>query len=498
MEQASPETVIERSLGVKNLQPNFPIYPTKDDANDFILKQTSNLGLIPYLKEAMPASLRQSCYLLPLVTDDKPLCKILDIRLQIDCKESQCLIGKLNEVRRIDYSVNGGCKKEALANIIHIPLIPDMLWKEFNIALCKYYPKQKDEILESLTQVSSKESLLKQPTSTINLVEMYRTLRRQLNDLNNGVYVESFIRGLTSLLNSKEVTPLFPTVYSSGRVKERNCLVSDPQVDYTYKQLIITQFMDSYYTDILASYSTLEVEMLMANLFQIVYGLDCAQHTLGFIHNNLDIRSSVFYIAKEPNLCLQYKWHDKYYRVPTYGKILKINGFEHSQIMLNKVQHYANVNYNNNCISSTGNKCYDEVCGPLATKKCVEGSFNTDLMRLGATLQKVLSEKKTSLAFKKPEFKKAFDKMLKSWINCGNSSLISNESNTASRLTEYRLKCLQEDNSASTTCTWKKYGEIPSHNDCSDALPCKQQQFFDMFRVDESEINHDAQIFVLD
>jgi hypothetical protein len=61
-------------------------------------------------------------------------------------------------------------------------------------------------------------------------------------------------------------------------------------------------------------------------IFQVIAGLTVAQHHFGFVHNDLHTNNVMW--CKTEDTYIYYKvGEDKYYRVPTYGKIMKIIDF---------------------------------------------------------------------------------------------------------------------------------------------------------------------------
>ena len=254
-----------------------------------------------------------------------------------------------------------------LAFIIQIPIVSEIPWKQLSILLSENYACDRNKIIDHLRIPKSKfdPKIISILTNSRNreILTKFNKLRRELNNINNNAYVEAMIYALLSSLTANKWTPLFPRLYDTGRAQD-----STPWE--IWKQYIITQQTDNYYTDILAMYSELDLEMLMAHLFQVVFGLDCAQKLTGFVHNNLDVRYGLHYVKasgkysisspstetkdskdlknSEELTYLQYKWNGKYYRIPTYGAIMKLYGFENSTIILDGIKYGKSDNNSNN------------------------------------------------------------------------------------------------------------------------------------------------------
>lgn len=524
--------LLNEKLNIWDVQWGFPLIPSTGE-HDVILEETKNIGLLPYLKQMkLPTDLKQAGHIQNLKLTDHLPYRILELGKQLEHCESSQPVGEWKEVREITiveklndgYTSNNNSTwskpTSTLASIIHIPLLPDFNWRQFSTGLTRWVPGKKDEILNSLTKPnchvpkSVPKALLEADRHNNEgwlSSEMYNKLRWKLNNLQNGAYVQSLIYGLTSYLSYNDLTCLFPRVYGIARAKEKHILKTDDQIGLVWKQIVVLQYLDNYYCDILSMHNPINLEMIMADLFQIVFGLDFAQHALGFNHGNLDVRTAIFYTKVDPCVYLQFRWHGNYYKVPTYGKLIKINDFKNSSIMINKVTQYANPKYYHKIAEDSGvnsSSPYQSACSAsrnfeskikrgkneVEANKLLTPSFNTDLIRLGATLKKVLDEKKTAHVCDHPDIETTFWRMINNWIDCGN-----NNTGRVS-MSEYRLKCLQEDecNIKCDTCTWRKFGDIPSHHICNKALPCDQQEYFAMFQVNEQDIIKDAQLYILD
>lgn len=497
--------LVEEKLGIKNVFAGFPLLPVYDDMlnKDILVQQTCNLGLLPFLASRSsintPATASSAVSAIKSISDFKfedgfPY-NLVNIGKRLDIKESKYPPNRMIEVRELvvirnDKQLTSSTtmtpvEEKTISTIIHAPTVSDIPWKKLSVDLSKKYARQKDKILSQLT-VPKEEldqevyKVLLNPANN-EILKNFNTIRQQENNLNNPAYIEAFIYGVTSYMTLHNWISIFPRVYAVGRGQEVTCKMSDPQVGLMWKEYIMTQYSESYYNDVLVMHSELNLEILMAHLFQIVFGLDYAQRTIGFIHHNLDIRTAIGYVKMDPCIYLQYKWHDKYYKVPSNGQMLKLKNLNNSSILIDGVLHSASNLVNN---SSDTSSC----------------SYNTDLVRLGATLRKVIQEKQLKTYSPHTDIDTAFNKMINKWINCGN--ILAERKFPSPKevaMQEARLKCLQTDivDESTGVCEWKKFGEMPNHIECRNAVPYTQQEFFKMFRVDKSEINQDGLIYTI-
>jgi hypothetical protein len=527
---------------VKNPQSGFPLLPTfcADESNDILIEQTKNIGLLPYLdqlddnKDARGEKGKGKINILKEIGSSVGISyTILGIGKRRENKEITCFPGKSIEVREItiisapphfyfsadESSDDDDCydragkkndqkekekekeekilevvprEEKALSRILHIPIVQDLTWKKLCVLILKKCATKQDIILKQLSVPVKKidpevATILFHPANK-EILDLFNTLRAELNDMSNGAYVEIFIYGILSFISVNNLTPTFPRLFGVGRGQEMSSLTgkNDVHIAPSWKEYAFLQYTESYYADILAMYSSLDLEMFMADIFQLVFGLDFAQRKVGFIHNNFDIRKAIGYVKMDPCTLLQFQWDDDYYHIPTNGKMLKILNMENATITVNGVQHsVTNIN-------SAGTS---------------QMNFNTDLVRLAATIKRVIQEKQWKIVSTHPEITTTFNKMIDQWTNCGNplspSSSTGAVNNIGLRLSpkelemqNYRLKCLQSDDE-NDQCVWKKFANVPSHTECTSATPYKQKEFFKMFLVDKSKINKDGLIYQL-
>jgi hypothetical protein len=677
---------IEKKLGIENIQVGFPLLivpsssvsvsagsqDSESKPNDYLSEEIQSVcqtGLFTYLNDMiknaqirMPLALQQAKTLRNVDLTNLPY-KIVDINGRKNAKE-ECPAGRMTEIRQIkmaerlvsDNPMERIClttPDDFLASIIHIPIVPDLKWKQFCITLTQFCPQYKDFVISALTWpksyfdsspgsinntgenemrlktlaaafdqirmttenlpvASSGSSSLSSPCSAsrsksiplflntvtnsnflesfagdfvddggvnddcslyksdnrercyhdlgISLkgrkkekdkdnrlnrdnkdnecsvvnttIKQFEHLREIINSLDNPAYVETLIYGLTSLLSHNDCTHIFPKLYSFGRGQETNCLLTDPQVAPTWKQFVAVAYSDSYYQDILAMHSSIDLDMLMEDLFQIIFGLDFAQHALGFIHGDLDIRHAVGYLKIDKGRKRMFKWHGRYFKLPGNGRVIKINKFKNASIMINNVTHSADFNsfHHQHSINNDNKltKCdmrtttATTITAPTLERNLNKNmnTFNTDLVRLAATLCGVLAERQIQVHASSPQVEKTFWTLMNRLVHCGvgknqihvqcqqmevsggggDGGNSDPKGASIANFPEFRLKCLQEDDSNNEYCTWNSKIDIPDHTINHDALPMEQMDFFKIFEVDQSSFskNPDHLIYTLD
>lgn len=525
-----------QKLGMTNPLAGFPLLPTIASptlVKDYLVEKMCNTGLLAGLSEVIEDKLTS----IGAGTGSRGLNKLVitsgmkrglpydvkEIGTRLNISESKYLPGRAVEMRTIGVTQNAqytndttntisdGNKavEKTLSNVIHIPIVSDLPWKKLAIALAKKFPRERDLILKQLTvptsQCNPAVSAMLLKLENREIMEMFNLLRQEMNDLNNGAYVETMIHALLSYLSFHDWTPLFPRVYGTVRGQEPSAVHHDPEMPPTWKQVIFTQYCENYCANILAMEDKVDLEQLMADMLQVVFGLDAAQQTLGFIHGDFDARKALAFIKIDKDIYLQFKWRGKFYRPPSGGRLMKILNLEHSSVMLNDVQH-------------TSEKLSLPAVGASSNNNSNGAdSFNTDLVRLGATMRKILAEKQLKIFCEHPEVERIFNMMIDQWVNCGNpfasKSVISGNAGFGEFSSDFdalsatlassprnkemqamHLKCLQAD-TENGVCTWRSFGKVPHHQDCKDAVPYAQQQFFEMFRIEESEIDQQSIVY---
>jgi hypothetical protein len=115
-------------------------------------------------------------------------------------------------------------------------------------------------------------------------------------------------------------------------------------------------------------------------LFQVIMILLVYQKMFRFTHNDLHTNNIMFIETDQEYLT--YKFQDKYYRVPTYGRIFKIIDFGRS------IYKYQKRTFCSDSFSSSGDASTQYNCEPFfkSSKPRLEPSMSFDLCRLGCSI----------------------------------------------------------------------------------------------------------------
>ena len=132
--------------------------------------------------------------------------------------------------------------------------------------------------------------------------------------------------------------------------------------------------------DFLLETSSLSSHEGICCLFQIIMTLLCFQKCFHFTHNDLHT-NNVMYIETEEEY-IYYKYNNKYFKVPTYGKIFKIIDYGRAIYKFNGTTYCSN-NF------APGGSAYTQYnCEPYfnPNKKRIEPNYSFDLCRLGCSI----------------------------------------------------------------------------------------------------------------
>jgi hypothetical protein len=428
---------------------------------------------------------------------------VREIGKSINVEDSKTEPGKTIEVREIKYSeefedgetvvygdttTSAGAGTSCLTRILHLPIVNDLNWKRLCVLLSSNYSRQKEKIIRQI--LVPYPSIDKDVLTILNdprnaeINSLFKQLRRQVNDIYNPAYSQALIDAILSFVAYRKMSTIHPVVFAVGRAQENSIQpqFTDPQYAPMWKQLIFTQYSQSFYEEILAMSSPVDIDQMMAILFQIVFGLDLGQRNLSLEYKGIDVRKDVRIVKMDPGITLQFQWgEDDFYRFRP-GMKVKIMTSEDTELSLMGVRIGGPSPYTG---AATESK--------LSTGSKQAPNFNRDLMRLGATLLKVLNEKQMRTTASSPEIEDAFKQMINRWINCGNSCFGKKYPTSAEIAKQnYRLSCLQGPDA-----TWKSFHDIPSHSESLDAVPFNQKDFFRCFKVNKSDIDPYWPLFVI-
>jgi hypothetical protein len=148
-------------------------------------------------------------------------------------------------------------------------------------------------------------------------------------------------------------------------------------------QLLFIEKLEGTLEDLLNDTSFTQ-ELLLSGLFQITFALTYMQKHYQFTHNDLHI-NNIMYTSTSKKF-IYYKFNNKYYRVPTFGKIFKIIDFGRA------IFTFKNKTYMNDVFSDKGEaggqyKYPSQVSFlDCNDKNTTEPNYHFDLCRLSMTI----------------------------------------------------------------------------------------------------------------
>lgn len=123
-----------------------------------------------------------------------------------------------------------------------------------------------------------------------------------------------------------------------------------------------------------------------AALLQIIFSLLSYQRAFNFTHNDLHTNNIMFSTTEHEYL--YYKYNNKIYRVPTYGRIFKIIDFGRS------IYKYNSFTFCSDSFSKEGDANTQYNCEPFYDEKKarIEPNYSFDLCRLGCSIYDFIEE----------------------------------------------------------------------------------------------------------
>lgn len=204
---------------------------------------------------------------------------------------------------------------------------PIMHWKRMCTSLARSNPHTALESIVSdiISKASSNRAGTKVGAETKSrLDEDCQVVARHFTDMNNPAHVQATVAYLVGSLSSSDIVPGFPLFVSCARGQKTERPNNDPFVEPTWEQITMTESARSYGDDFLSMDRMVHSDQLFAHLFQVIVALDAAQRMFGYCHQGLDLSHLGFVNAPTPDTVLYVKWRGKMYRVPTFGRIVKI------------------------------------------------------------------------------------------------------------------------------------------------------------------------------
>ncbi len=290
---------------------------------------------------------------------------------------------------------------------------------------CKVIP-----ILDPIHCINNNYNLLHKNNYHLPSCYNYNAFNK-INDMNNSSYIDVFCSYLFSQLVIQKTLPSFAIFYGSvngignykyditeeyedlridkcfnqniGKTFQLDMYVSsdedtdsdsscdsNPEDDYIIRlekiplQLLFIEKLEGTLEDYLLD-DNFDQEVLLSCLFQISFALLYLQKHYQFTHNDLHINNIMY--SYTDTKYLYYKLNNKYYKVPTYGKIFKIIDFGRS-IFTFKNKVYMNDVFSKNS-EAWGQYQYPSQVSFLKTNtesNQIKPNYNFDLCRLSMTI----------------------------------------------------------------------------------------------------------------
>jgi hypothetical protein len=145
-------------------------------------------------------------------------------------------------------------------------------------------------------------------------------------------------------------------------------------------QIICLECLDNTLDSLLNEENEMDSDEWRACLFQIIMMLIIYQKMFDFTHNDLHTNNIMFQKTEKQYLC--YRYNQKYYKVPTYGKIFKIIDFGRA------IYKYKGKRICSDSYHSKGDAATQYNCEPFFNDKKprLEPNPSFDLCRLGCSL----------------------------------------------------------------------------------------------------------------
>lgn len=332
--------------------------------------------------------------------------------------------------------------------VMRTPIVPIVVWKRLQTAAHRRGKHASPSCSED------------------RLLEDAHSARQCFMDINHPASVQAIVAYLTGSLVVRDVCPGFPAFVSCARAQRTDRPSGDDSVRPMWEQITMIESVMPYKDDFLDMDRFLKVDELLAHLFQVVFSLDCAQRLFGYCHQNLDLDHLGFVPTGRPNTVLYYRCYGKFYRVPTYGRLMKIRPSLRESIQLSKHMCSAfDPNIREQCEISKDNS-------------------NFDLAILGRTLESHLSQTgKRPVSTNGSDAKQVVDNLLSSWSSC-----VRKAHSAASGGTEAFPEKKHDILGFEVVCPMSK---------SSAAVPSNQfnQPWFSRFEVNAQQIPADAMIY---
>jgi len=322
-------------------------------------------------------------------------------------------------------------------------------------------------------------------------------LSKAFNTINNAAYVDAVVTLVGSKLVEANLSAFFPLLYGTFRALDRKFFddyteqLLGPDVQNIPVQLIIEEKLDGSIKDLLVDSGwmligekqaatqlqrkkpvVLDADRTMSVLAQIVFGLAGAQKYFGFVHNDLHWQNVMFKNV-DIDLVLYFEHNGVYYRVPTFGKWMRLIDFGRSRINVQGID--------------------------LFSAETIEvdprwnvSSFNNDLVRIISVLLLTLLPGTYSIQGHDINKANALFNFLDHVIQCGSSPTSSSSS-----LFDQVNACVDAQPDREDECWREEFsvGPFTTKSTCRNAIPIENIGYFDALRIDPALIPADAIVY---
>ena len=172
----------------------------------------------------------------------------------------------------------------------------------------------------------------------------------------------------------------------SSLMSDQSCILSEifSKLKSIPVQVLALELMEDTLSNLIKN--DLKKEEWKSILFNICFGLAVAQKHLNFIHNDLHTDNIMYITIKEDYKYFMYQ--NKYYRVPTFNKEIKIIDFARGILKVGDKKYFSDVFKNDGDAGGQYNYMNEGCC----LKKKKKYNFNFDLARLGTTIINYLDD----------------------------------------------------------------------------------------------------------
>jgi len=192
-------------------------------------------------------------------------------------------------------------------------------------------------------------------------------------------------------------------------------------------QIICLEQLDNTLDSLLVDKIVINDNELTSCFFQVVMTLLTYQKSFDFTHNDLHTNNIMF--QKTDKKFINYRYNEKYYRVPTYGKLYKIIDFGRAIYKFNGKQIISDCFYN----KGEADGQYNFSILKKKNKKEIQPNKGFDLCRLGCSLYDYFIEDVDD------EIKRPIVKLISDWTTDDNGKNILYKANGEERYPDFKL-----------------------------------------------------------